>query len=592
MANYLNVENFFDTENLVDSNNNQIIPIRLVQLESDSDYNPTNNDMNKWKPDPEELIPTNLREVDLSDGNFTHTLNLLNGNYAIIEVHPIMGNMGLENGGTIRTRLYDSNDDLIHDTGENPFPNEELTAQQRLFFANKCGLYIANYHRAGKYGTPPEEGTFGYKFGFTIIPYQTSNNFGWLEDTYYPIPGSIAPSEMSEIPFIMNTLGAVSSEADLTQPYQNANDWMEFIADATVPKSDTPSEDEGKSAQESESDGGNTDFPEDDTPSDNILPSEPPTEQVANVGLYGVWHLYQGDVRVLSKFLWSDDFFDNVIKNMASPLENIISFGMVPFSHFSEATQPFQICNVQVKSNGANYSALKITRNFYNLDCGTVAISDLGTLYNGFEDNEPFTRYWLYLPFIGTVNISTDDIAREGKIKVQYKFDVISGVCVAEIVTYTRSSGWNITSRYSGNILTTFPLTGANYMQMYQQLAGAGLGAVASLATQNYGGLAGNAFNAIMARPNYGRGGGISNVAGLLSSTRKPVLIKARANAFESTSFKHDKGYKSDFTVPVANAGGFISGFASSIELKNINGATETELNEIQSLISSGIYTS
>ena len=138
MANYLNVENFFNTENLVDSNNNQIIPIRLVQLESDSDYNPTNNDMNKWKPDPEELIPTNLREVDLSDGDFTHTLNLLNGNYAIIEVHPIMGNLGLENGGTMRTRLYNSNDEVIQDTGEQAFPNEELTAQQRLFFVNKC----------------------------------------------------------------------------------------------------------------------------------------------------------------------------------------------------------------------------------------------------------------------------------------------------------------------------------------------------------------------------------------------------------------------------------------------------------------------
>lgn len=590
MANYRNVEDFFDTENLVDSQGNQIIPIRLVQLDADSDYNPVGTKMQKWKPDPANLVPTVLAEIDLMDGRFEKTITLQNGNYVMITINPICEVTGLQNGGTFRTTLYAEDGTIIHDTGDNPFPSSDLTISERLkYAANGAKLYLANFHRAGKYnvGGVMTETTFGYEYGFgTII------NYDWQEDTYYPIPGSAQTAEQSLMGININPLGAVSTEADMIPTYQPANEWMEWIAGATAEKGTEPDEDEGRSAQEGEGDGGNDDWPGDDGPSDNVLPSEPPTEQVANVGLYGVWHLYQGDVRVLSNFLWSDDFFDNVIKNMASPLENIISFGMIPFSQFSQASQPFQICNVQVKSHGVDYSALRITQNFYKLDCGAVSMSDpaLGSLYHNFADYEPYTKYWLYLPFIGTVDLPADDIARDGQVKVQYKFDIITGACVAEVVTYTRASGWNITGRYSGNILTTFPLTGANYMQMYQQLAGSALGFAAGVATENVAAVAGSMMSAVTAKPQYGRGGSISNVAGLLCSTRKPVIIKAKANAFEANTFKRDHGYKSNLTVTIGSAGGFISGSANQLKLKSIGRATQEELDEIQTLIGQGIY--
>lgn len=606
MANYGNVEDFFNTENLVDSQGNTIIPIRTVTLEPDSEHNPGGERMRKWKPDSTGLKPTPIQSIRATE-EWTGNITLENGNYARVEIHPIvateLGVPELQNGGTISVTLYNAEGEIISQTNDQPFPGgingNQMGPVERSFLSRddvKLGVFIANTHRAGKYNVEGvlTETTFDYEYGIMLMPYTGSFGYDYpTEDTYYPIAGSFRTDEQFQIPWTLCNIGSVNTEADFITPNGgNSNKWMEFIADATTPKDSAPEEDEGRSAQEGESDGGNTNWPGEDGPSDNILPSEPPTEQVANVGLYGVWHLYQGDVRVLSNFLWSDDFFENVIKNMASPLENIISFGMVPFSHFAQTSQAFQICNVQVKSHGADYAALRITQNFYKLDCGAVSISDpaLGALYNNFADYEPYTKYWLYLPFIGTVDLPADDIARDGKVKVQYKFDIITGACVAEVVTYTRASGWNITGRYSGNILTTFPLTGANYMQMYQQLAGSALGFAAGIATENVAAVAGSMMSAVTAKPQYSRGGSVSNVAGLLCSTRKPVIIKAKANAFEANTFKRDHGYKSNLTVTIGSAGGYISGSANQLKLKSIGRATQEELDEIQSLIGQGIY--
>lgn len=592
MANYNNINDFFDNENLVDSNNSQIVGIRFVEIDSDSEYSTHVFDTNEWLKDPDNVNPSELLAMDFSNGDVTTNVYLENGNYARIEIHPVINTFGLQNGGTIKTTLYAEDGTIIREGAENPFPNVEFTAEQRLLFNYGAILYLANFHKQGKFGGVEQQ--YGFESGFAVIPdvrtFSPVQN-GYYPDTEYPIEFSMVGYEQSMIPIILDPIVTALDEADLVTPNDNANKFMQWIADATVPKGSEPSDD-GKSGKESEPDGGNDDFPDDDGPSDNILPTEPPTEQVANVGLYGVWHLYQGDVRVLARFLWSDDFFENVIKNMASPLENIISFGIVPWTAFNQLNnQPFQICNVQVTSNGANYAADRIVQNFYSLDCGSINVGDVGRVFNTFYDYEPYTKYWLYLPFIGTVDLPCDDVARNGKVKVQYKFDIISGACVAEVVTYTQASGWNITGRYSGNILTTFPLTGANYMAMYNQLATSSVGFVASVATQNVAGMIGSAASMSTAKPQYSRGGSISNVSGLLTSTRKPCLIKAQPNAFEATTFKHDHGYKSNFTVQVGNAGGYVMGSASQMQLSSISKATQEELDEIQSLLGQGIYT-
>ena len=596
MANYQNVENFFNDDNLLDSQHNQIVPIRFVRLESDSDGNPYGLNMVKWKPDSAGLVPTTLAEIDFNNGDFETTITLANGNYARINIHPNFNSvLGLEDGGTMKTTLYAEDGTIIRDGATNPFPASSNTAinwtpVNREYYVNGAKLVLANYHRAGKYMVDGvmTETTFGYNFGFAIIPKSPE----FEEGTYYPIPGSISPMENSEIPLHIDPIATCPSAADLINVDPNVNDWEQFIADCKVPKEDEPDpEEEGRSAQEGESDGGNRNFPTDDGHSDNILPSDVPTEQVANTGMYGVWHLYAGDVRVLSNFLWSDDFYDNVIKNFVSPLDNIISFGLVPFTGFSESTQPFQICNVQVKSGGANYSALRVTRNLYRLDCGSVSMSDIGRLENNFTDYEPYTKYWIYLPFIGTVDLPCDDVARNGKVQVQYKFDIISGACVAELITYTASSGWNITGRYSGNILTTYPLSGVNYMQMYQQLAASSLGVIGGVMTENVAAVAGSMMSAVASKPQYTRGGNVSNVAGLLTSTRRPVIIKAQPNAFEATRFKNLHGYKSNLDMRVGDAAGFISGSVNQIKLSGIGRATQSELDEIQMMLGSGIYT-
>lgn len=588
MANYQNVETFFNTENLVDANQSQIIPIRFVQLESNSDGNPPpHTKMNKWFKDSANLIPSTLAEIDFSNGDFTTNVILSNGNYARIEIHPVYSDAhGLEDGGTIKTTLYKEDGTIIREGSTNPFPSSSNTgitwdAINRGFYIRGGKLVLANYHRAGKYGSPAIETKFGYNFGFAVIPLHPE----FEPDLYYPINGSIDPLEMHEIPLTIDPIASCPQESELVTPNANVNLWETFIAGSTVEKGQTPHGGEDtKGAEDGTPEGGNNG--DINIRCDNILPPDLPSEQVANIGLYGVWHLYAGDVRVLSNFLWSDDFFDNVIKNLSSPLENIVSFGIVPWTAFAEATQPFTIANVQVKSGGANYSAKRITQNFYMLDCGTV---DIDEIYFSFADYEPYTKNWLYLPFIGIVDLPADDVQLGGKVKVQYRFDIVSGVCVANIITYTKAMGWNTVAEYTGNLLATYPLTGANYMTMYNQLAHSALGVMAGVLTENVPAILGSATNALTAKPSYSRSGGISNVAGLLSA-RKPYLIRAIPNFFEPNTMKHDKGFISNLSVNINDISGFVRGNANYIELRNISGATETELEEIKELIGGGIY--
>ena len=338
-----------------------------------------------------------------------------------------------------------------------------------------------------------------------------------------------------------------------------------------------------ESGQDAVPDGGmDGDF---DIKSDEILPDPVPNINVQNLGLFGVYKMSANRVQSLSQFLWSQNFFDNVLKNFASPMENIISFGVVPFNPSVGADTEIYVGNMPTGVTG-----FKLSQLYYTKDCGAVDIADVGTCYNSFADYDPYTSLWLYLPYIGMVEISPDDVAMKGKIKVQYKLDAFSGACVAEVLTYTKFTGWIVTHTYSGNCMAQFPLSNASYLGMYASVAGSTIGGIAMGATGNYAGAAMAIGNMFTSRPNYSRSGSVSNVAGLLTK-QTPYIIKAVPMVYGAGQFKHDYGYKSFITQTVGSANGFISGSASQMQLSGISKATQEELDEIQSLLGQGIYT-
>lgn len=520
---------------------------------------------------------TVLATVDLNhDGVTNYRFELSNGNYAIFTVDNHNPTGTHWDGCTIDYYLYMADDTLVNH-GRTSYSTANLTYGEvaqwcDIYSHDGIGMitfaewYTESFHEG-------DEAKYNFNYGFAMI------NQYCGEGIDYPIGVPDSGLESGVPPTFVNmSIDQCTDEADVENPSLQADKWLQWLNGSLDPKT-TPSEED--SGQDMEQDGGFSGTIGYFT--DSIVDDSLPSKSIANCGLCGIYEVTGTQLRQLAQFLWSSNFIDNIMKNMASPMENIISLGIVPFNGFSKTSSNIGIGNIDT-----GITASKLTQTNYILDCGSVSI---GESYYGFGDYDPFTKYWIYLPYIGVVDLDSDDICRGGSVNVKYKFDVFSGACVAEIRCSDGVRGvWNTLHMYQGNILTTLPITGASYMNMYAQLASSMIGAAASIATENPIGLVNSAISALSAKPQYARSGSVSNVAGLLG-IQKPFIIKATPQLVESKPvYKNTHGYVSNLKVNIGTAAGYLRGTINNTELNGITGATIDELEEIKELIGGGIY--
>lgn len=517
--------------------------------------------------------------IDLTqDGTGTHTFTLDNGNYA--EFHFTNHYTGGAWGGIEwDIKLYEPNP-------EDPDNPVELGASAGYY--STANLTLGEYNQwVGEAGTGArltfynryvenlnDSSKFDFEYGFCLIAPHVA------EGVSYPIAGVPNPLDDDGVlpQHVKMSVDIATTEAETQETSARATNFLRWINGATEPKNeggeDTEAGEEGTPA------GGFTggiSWGSDGT----VLPSLP-SISLANCGIAGIYKVTAPQLASLSSFMWDNNFFTNIVKNMASPMENIIMFGIVPFTNFSTSAGNIVIGNVDT-----GISAMRLNTTFYELNCGTLHISEE---YFSYADYEPYTKFWLFLPYIGFVDLPKDDVAKGGDLNVIYRFDVFSGACVAYLNCYSpKTKKWDILQAYEGNILTTLPITGANYTGMYAQLANALIGAAANIASENYAGLIGNAVQASTAKPQYMRSGGVSNVAGLMG-VQHPYIVKAIPQVFQANTFKNHHGYISNLTVTINNQTGYVRGRINNTQLSNIAGATQTELDEIKNIIASGIF--
>lgn len=519
---------------------------------------------------------TILAVVDLNhDGVTNYRCILSNGNYVIFTVDNHNPTGTAWQGCDIDYTLYLADDTQVFH-GSTSYSTANLSYGES---AQWCDIYsyagtgmitFADWYTESF--VEGYEGKSNFNYGFAMI------NQYCGEGIDYPIGVPDINLESGVAPtFVDMHVDQCTLEEDVSDPSVEAEKWLQWLTGATEPKEDEPGEDTDAGV-DNEPGGGTTSV---SFVTDSITLPGLPSKGIANSGLCGIYVVTGTQMRQLSQFLWSANFFDNIIKNMASPLENIISFGVVPWSHFNTTSSTIGIGNIDT-----GITASKLTNTYYSLDCGTVNVKEI---YGSYADYEPYSKIWLYLPYIGMVDLPTDDVARAGSINVVYYFDVFSGSCVAHINCFTNGA-WNLLQEYEGNLFTSLPITGANYMQMYNQLAHSALGAAASIATENYGGLLMNAVQASTAKPQYARSGSVSNVAGLMS-VQKPYIVKAIPVVVESKpAFKNTHGYVSNINVNVGSQKGYLRARVNNTMLTNIHGATNEELEEIKNLLAQGIF--
>lgn len=323
-----------------------------------------------------------------------------------------------------------------------------------------------------------------------------------------------------------------------------------------------------------------------DGTSDTISEPNLPTLSALDTGFVTVFKPTKTQLKALYDYLWTGLFdIDNFRKIFANPIDTIMGFGIVPINLVTGTAKEVKVGNI---GTGINMSP--VTEQYYRLDCGTITIPEYWGTY---LDYEPYFTMDLYLPYIGSVPISTDDVKRNwvkpktGTIQVVYHIDILSGACVAYILC-----NGSVAYEYAGSCLTQLPITGNDFTSTFQSIIGIA-GNVASagikIAAGGSAGILNDATNAahnvMNAKPTVNRSGGVASTSGLMG-VQTPYLILNRPIPAVATNQNSYTGYPAHMTKIISEVHGYTEW--EQVWFNKIP-ATDPELQELKTLLDGGV---
>lgn len=300
-----------------------------------------------------------------------------------------------------------------------------------------------------------------------------------------------------------------------------------------------------------------------------------PTLGAANSGLLTLYNPTLTQVRNLSDWLWSNDLLSNLEKMYAQPLDLIVTFNVVP-------CEPQNLGNVQnVKIGGVNthVSAQKINNQYMQINCGQIKVNEF---YGSAVDFGKNTKVSIYLPFINTVTLKTDEVM-DGVIHVVYNIDLFTGSCVA-FVRVIREGLDAVLYSFEGNLAISLPLVSRDFANMYASIART-LTGVTTSGTALSGAINGIS-NVMSMKPDIQRTSGSTATGGLLG-VKKPYLIIERPQQSIPVDYKIFNGYPSNITAYLSTIKGYTE--IETVISNNLT-CTDDEQEEIIRLLKTGVY--
>lgn len=326
----------------------------------------------------------------------------------------------------------------------------------------------------------------------------------------------------------------------------------------------------------------------DNTTTPVTLPSLPIIDATgggSGSGFSRVWKVTQANLNALGAILWSSSFFDTLIKSFSSPIDSIVALNIVP----SIASVPVGANkNIVLGNFTTDISVPPVTSQFFSIDMGTYTFEEY---WASALDYSPYTSIQLFLPYIGNVDISPDDVM-DKTLNVVYRCDIITGQILASIIV----DGTVLFSQ-TGNFSMTVPFSGANFGEIYKSVIQGTVGAVTGIAgAVATGGASGIAMGATMtasatsgavtgSKIQYQRGGSTNMSAGYMGIQRCYVIITRPIQSL-AVDYRRFQGYPSNITEVLGNLSGFTA--IESIHLENVP-ATDEEKNEIIKLLQEGV---
>lgn len=399
--------------------------------------------------------------------------------------------------------------------------------------------------------------------------------------------GTVGPSYISDI------WGQQSAES-VYYPFVGCGDTVLWISDETYfsnwvkdydPQFDindiSHKGEVGDPVQEldpSEPGGGEGDWDESSDPVD--FPSLP-TGGVLDSGAVKAYLMERTQVFTMFNKLWDTNIFDpsNFQKLLDNPIDAIVSFHALPVTPLTSADNNVWLGNFDTTATGKSIGAQYLT-----VDCGTIKLKEY---WGSALDYAPYTKVAIFLPFVGIRQLDVDD-CMNANIQVKYNIDILTGDCVAGV-----KCGNGVIYKFSGNLKQQIPVTGrSNDSQM--GLVKSALSGVSGLVTgAAIGGAAGLAAAGISAASSVAasklstqRSGSMDGSTGLMDDF-VPYLIVHRPIQSLAKNYAENKGYTSNISAVLNTLSGYTE--VEFIHLTGIDGATDTELQEIEDLLKKGV---
>lgn len=290
--------------------------------------------------------------------------------------------------------------------------------------------------------------------------------------------------------------------------------------------------------------------------------------------LTSTYAMTEENLKLLGKKLWSDSFLENISMINNSPIENILAVKSFPFPISGGTSKNVILGNVNMEITGNELPSSFIPRK-------TIGTFKVDKKFSGVLD---WLNYHIevicYLPYIGFVELNVKEILNK-TVTLKYIYDVITGVCTACFY-----AGDIEICKYSGTIAIDIPITASNRSQVEAGYITSAIGAIASLKTRNWLGVAGSAFGALMNQNHFTTKGSPSPSCDAFDEQKAFIIIDYPVY-YPPTNYAHDYGYPCNLSMKLGNCKGFTK--CANVDVDGL-ACTEEERAELKRLLESGVY--
>lgn len=317
--------------------------------------------------------------------------------------------------------------------------------------------------------------------------------------------------------------------------------------------------------------------PNDNGESPNLLP----VGSLNTSGLVTIYNPTESEVKEFGKWLWttwSSDLMDTLAKMFNNPMDAVIGLHLIYATPIVNTRDTIKagFLDSKVETN-------VVEQRYVSIFCGSMIVPQY---WGNYLDFLPYTKTYIYLPFIGIQKLNTMDIVSSA-VSIEYKIDVFNGSCIA-LITVARENYSTVMYEFSGNCAVQIPITSGNYSSILSSaissvasgvgfvMGGAGVGATIAFAGSN---MMGNKTD-VQHSGTFGASHGAMGI-------KKPYIMVKRPIQKVVPDYNTLYGYPAHKMVKISDCSGYLR--VKEVDVLSAT-ATDEEKKIIENLLKQGVF--